>query len=144
MFPLVDLVSTLGGLIIPPAFDFIKKKFVRSESDTPERTIGTLATSKPETLPEYVKALSTLLDSKVKFFNRDVIGTPSLWVIDLRAAIRPIGVILAFATLIVMVVLSVRGSLSSSETITGVRVTCEAMVSSWFGHRITLSGGNGR
>ena len=142
MFPTIDLIATLGGLVLPPAFDFIKKKFIKSENDTPERTIGSLATTKPEVLPQYVEALATLKNSMVKFFNRDVIGTPSMWVINLRAAIRPIGVILAFVTLGAIVYLSLNSKMLTDtnilETVTGVRLSCEVIISSWFGSRFSL------
>jgi len=144
MFPILDLVATVGGLVAPPLFDFLKKKFIKAENDTPERTIGTLATTKPETLPNYVQALSAMLDAKVRFFNRDVIGTPSLWVVNLRAIIRPIGVICAFIYLGVLAALIVTGNMPdlpgiAAETIAGTRATAELMLSSWFGHRFTIS-----
>jgi hypothetical protein len=142
MFPLIDLVATVGSLVAAPLFDFIKKKFIPSENDTPERTMGTLATTKPEVLGDYVKGMASLLDSQVKYFNRDVVGEASRWVINLRAAIRPIGVTLAFLTLIIMAVLTLTNttefSAEATELLTGIRVTCEVMVSSWFGHRISL------
>ena len=131
MFPLVDLAVTLGGLIIPPAFNFIKKKFIKSENDTPERTIGDLATTKPEVLPDYTNALATLKDAEVKFFNRDVIGTASQWVVDLRASIRPIGVVFAFILLVLI-------SLDMIDNADGIRLSSELVISSWFGDRITL------
>lgn len=131
---ILDIIASIGGLIIPPAFNFIKKKFIKSENDTPERTIGDLATTKPEVVPDYVQALSTLLGAKVQFFNRDVIGSPSQWVVDLRAAIRPAGVIMAFAILSYMVVTSP----VETASILGVRASCEVMVSSWFGDRLTI------
>ena len=89
----IDLIATLAGMIIPPAYDFIKKKFVKESNDTPERTMGSLATTKPEVLPAYIAALSTFYESQVKFFNRDIAGTPSQWIIDLRSAIRPLVVV---------------------------------------------------
>jgi len=133
---ILDIIASIGGLIIPPAFNFIKKKFIKSENDTPERTIGDLATTKPEVVPAYVQALSTLLDAKVKFFNRDVIGSPSQWVVDLRAAIRPIGVVLAFGILAYMVY---EQGVNVTDTWTGIRISCETMITSWFGSRFTLS-----
>lgn len=135
-----DIIASLGGLIIPPVFSFIKKKFIKSENDTPERTIGDLATTKPEVVPDYVQALSTLLDAKVKFFNRDVIGSPSQWVVDLRAAIRPIGVVISFAILSYMVYAALTGvPMSANDTWVGVRLSCECMITSWFGSRFTIS-----
>lgn len=142
MFPLVDIIASVGGMIIPPAFSFLKKRFIKSENDSPERTLGDLATTKPEVLPGYIAALSTLKDSEVKFFNRDVIGTPSNWVVDLRASIRPIGVIISFTMLAYIAYLSLTQTLTGSgldiSTLTGIRVSCEVIISSWFGDRITL------
>ena len=142
MFPLVDIIASVGGLIFPPAFDFLKKRYIKSENDTPERTMGSLAMTKPEVLPEYVKALAVLKDSEVKFFNRDVIGAASQWVVDLRASIRPIGVGCAFAILVWIAYLSVTKHIDNSgldvATLTGIRVSCEVIISSWFGDRITL------
>ena len=131
MVGLIDVVVGLGGLIIPPAFDFIKKKFVKESNDTPERTIGTLATTKPEALEGYIKALAELKDSAVKFFNRDVIGSPSQWVVNLRASIRPIGVIISFGILA-----CIAGELMTN--VDGIRISCECIITSWFGSRITL------
>jgi len=144
---ILDLIATLGGLIVPPVFDFVKKKFIKSESDTPERTIGALATTKPEAVPGYVEALAKWLDSQVKFFNRDVVGAVSQWVVDLRAAIRPIGVILAFVTLGGMIYLTITSGFSQFDVVpevlddmlVGIRLSCETMISSWFGSRFTIS-----
>jgi len=129
MFPILDLVATIGGLIIPPAVDFVKKKFLKPEQETPEATLSTLATTSPEVMPGYLQAITGYIDAKVRFFNRDVVGTASQWVIDLRAAIRPCGVIIAFAIL----TFSGQDFLALND---GVRLSCEAVISSWFGDRI--------
>jgi len=142
-----DLIASLAGLVIPPLFSLAKKKFIKSENDTPERTIGDLATTNPEVIPGYVSALATWLDAQVKFFNRDVIGTPAQWVVNLRAAIRPVGVILSFVILGGMVYLTLTGGFSHfdvvpevlDEMLTGVRLSCEVMITSWFGSRFTIS-----
>jgi len=136
---ILDIIASIGGLIIPPAFNFIKKKFVKSENDTPERTIGDLATTKPEAVAGYVDALASLSDSKVRFFNRDVIGSASQWVVDLRAAIRPIGVVMAFVILGYMVYEAQTATEMATSTWIGVRLSCETMISSWFGNRFTIS-----
>lgn len=128
---ILDLITILGGLILPPAVDFIKKKFIPGEADTPERTASTLATTKPEVLAPYIDATSKLQEVGIKFFNRDVIGEPSKWVVNLRAAIRPITVIVALAMLIA-------DGTSYLDLVDGSRLTCEALASSWFGSRITL------
>lgn len=126
----IEAILALGGLIIPPAYDFIKKKFIKSSSDTPERTMGALATTNPDVLPGYVTAMSGYLEAQTKFFNRDVVGVPSLWVVDLRAAIRPVAVILGFALL-------------GAELFAGLKLdpaTRGAIIlnnASWFGSRIS-------
>uniref|UniRef100_A0A6M3XV56 Uncharacterized protein n=1 Tax=viral metagenome TaxID=1070528 RepID=A0A6M3XV56_9ZZZZ len=142
MFPIIDLIATLGGLVAAPAYDFIKKKFLKPEVDTPESTIGTLATTKPESLEGYVKSLSEYTKSKIDFFNRDVIGQCSQWVVNLRASIRPIVVIMSLLTLIgmaVIVALDVDVKPELLENLTGIRISCEAIVSSWMGDRFSIS-----
>jgi len=88
-------ILALGSLIVPPAFDFFKKKFLKPNQDSPEATLSTLATTKPDIMPLFIDAQARLLEAQVKFFNRDVIGVPSKWVIDLRASIRPMFVAIA-------------------------------------------------
>ena len=141
-FPLLalDAIAAIGGLIIPPAFDFIKKKFVKEENDTPERTMGTLATTKPEVLPDYVKAIAGLREAEVKFFNRDVIGEPHQWVVSLRAVIRPIAV----CTGLFFMLLDIIGTMNmpglEGATIfkldQGTKMFFEAIIASWFGTKI--------
>ncbi len=67
----IDAILAIGGLVFPPIFDFIKKKFIKPSNDSPEATINTLAVSKPEVLGEYVAALAELMNAKVKWYNRD-------------------------------------------------------------------------
>ena len=128
----IDAILALAGLVLPSAFDFIKKKFIPAENDTAERTMGSLATSKPDILPAYVTALATNRESEVKFFNRDVSGTPSQWVVDLRASIRPIGVVISF----IVLGLAVTGVYTPNNEL---RYTCEIVISSWYGDRIKVS-----
>jgi len=137
----LDAVIAIGSLLLPPAVDFIKKKFLKKEQDSPEATMSTLATTKPDVLPNYVTAITGWIEAQVKFFQRDISGTPSQWVIDLRAVIRPIGTIGAGLVLGVMVYAAIMGykpDPSMNETLTGVRYSCEVIVSSWFGDRISL------
>lgn len=138
----LDAIIAIGSLLLPPAVDFIKKKFLRKEQDSPEATMSTLATTKPEVLPAYVTATTAWIEAQVKFFQRDVSGTPSQWVVDLRAVIRPIGTIGAGFILAAMVYAAMRGykpDPSVADTVVGVRFTCEAIVSSWFGDRISVA-----
>lgn len=138
----IDAIVALAGLVIPPATDFVKKKFLKPGSDTPEATMSALATTLPDVLPSYVEAQAKYTETQVKFFNRDVLGVPSQWIIDLRAAIRPIGVIASLLVLAAMV-WAVFGGYTPGEntgdTLIGVRLTCELIVSSWFGTRIAIS-----
>ena len=127
---MLDAITSLGGLIIPPVFDFIKKKFLKKD-DTAEATLSTLATTSPATMPAYVEANAKLLDSEINFFNRDVIGVPSAWITDLRAAIRPTFIILA------MVIILVDLLIIKVDLPEGIRLFFEAIISSWFGSRLT-------
>jgi len=129
MIPL-EIVSTLAGLIIPAAFDFIKKKFIPSENDTPERTISTLAVSgKCENIPSIVDAYAKLYEAKTKFFNRDVIGNPSQFVVDLRAIIRPLTVAISLLIYTIGVLLNI--DLPQEFTI-----PASSWIGLWFGDRM--------
>jgi hypothetical protein len=127
----IEALLAIGGLIVPPAFDFIKKKFIKSTADTPERTMGALATTNPEVLPQYVTALAGYYESQTKFFNRDVVGVPSFWVVDLLASIRPLSVVGGFALL-------------GAEMFVGLQLDPATRGSiilnnaAWFGSRLTL------
>jgi len=124
----IDAILALGGLVIPPVFDFIKKKFVKG-GDTAQATAATLATTKPETLPEYMKSMAGLTEADIKWFNRDVIGMPSQWVIDLRSCIRPLSVVIGF-------ILLALDMLDPGILDAGTRGSIIVNNSSWFGSRI--------
>jgi len=138
----IDAIIALAGLILPPAVDFVKKKFLRKDQDTPEQTMSTLATTKPDVLPAYVTATTEYLKAQISYFNRDVSGTPSQWVVDMRAAIRPCGVVGAMVVLGIMAIAAFQGykvSPDAQTTVDGVRLSCELIVTSWFGDRISIS-----
>lgn len=140
--PWVDAALAIGTLILPPAVDFIKKKFLKPGSDSPEATMSTLATTKPEVLADYVKATKDLLLAQVEYFKRDISGTPSQWVVDLRAIIRPLGTLGAGVVLGLMVLMTLNGYKTDptmADTLAGVRYSCEVIVSSWFGDKLTTS-----
>jgi len=126
---LLDVISTLGGMILPPAVDFIKKKFLDKGSDTPTATISSLATTKPEVMPAYVESLAKLWDSKFKYFNRDVIGSPSQWVVNLRSSIRPITVPIS----LIMIFCS---AMFNFQLDPSVKIIAETCVGEWFGSRL--------
>jgi len=125
----LDAISSIGGLVVPPIVDFIKKKFLKNE-DSPQATLNTLATTKPEVIAEYVKANAELLKAQTDFFNRDVIGVPHQWVIDLRAAIRPSFVIIA------MIIITIDLLFKHIDLPDGIRQFLEVTISSWFGSRL--------
>ena len=136
----IDAIIALVSLLAPPAIDLVKKLFVKPGKDTPEATMSTLATTKPEALEGYVNATANYLKAQCEFFNRDVSGTPSQWVITLRAAIRPIGTAASIGILTLLGIMALTGYSAPPEmktTVDGLRYTCEAIASSWFGTRIT-------
>ena len=135
----LDLIASLGGLIVPPAFDLIKKIFVKKGKDTPEATMSSLATTKPEILPDYLAAVVNHLEAKIKWFNRDVIGVPAQWVVDLRASIRPVTVILGLiAFIIVPAMFKIFGTDFVIDS--GTRYFFETVIASWFGSRLSKDG----
>lgn len=106
--------------------DLVRKKVLGRDSDTPEATLATLATSKPEVIPQYVDALAKLEQSRTAYFQRDITGNASKWVTDLRAAIRPVITVLALLALIV-------GCFGYFDLDEGTRSTFCFIVGSWFG-----------
>lgn len=152
---LADMIVGLGSMAFPAIVDFAKKKWLPGSADTPERTMSALATTKPEVLPAYVSAIAANLKAKVAYFNRDVTGTPSQWVIDFRAAIRPSGVAASLGILAAMAAGTLVGAFVYPESLaklkdvpevwaalTGVRLSCVSIVGSWFGSRLTIGGNN--
>jgi hypothetical protein len=129
---LIDAIISLGGLVIPPVFDFIKKKFIKTGKDTPEATMATLAVSKPEALAPYVEAMAGYLQAQVSYFNRDVIGTLPVWCSALRATIRPAVVIVGLLHFTLNGLYGVAVPLDD-----GVKYFYEANISSWFGARLS-------
>lgn len=132
MFPgLLETITTIGGLVFPPVIDLVRKKILGREDDTPEATLATLATTKPEVIPQYVEALAKLEQARTANFQRDIVGNTSHWVTDLRAAIRPGITVLALIALVV----GYFGHFALDE---GTRATLCFIVSSWFGTSSTF------
>ena len=132
MFPgILEAITTLGGLVIPPVIDLVRKKVLGKEDDSIEATLATLATSKPEAINDYIYALARLEEAKTAFFQRDVMGNASQWVTDLRAAIRPGITVLALIALVV-------GYFGHFDLDEGTRATLCFVVSSWFGTSSTF------
>ena len=129
---LLDAIVSLGGLVIPPVFDFIKKKFLKAGKDTPEATMATLAVSKPDALAPYVEAMAGYINAQVSYFNRDVIGTLPVWCSALRATIRPAVVIVG------LLHFTLNGLYGAAVPLdAGVKYFYEANISSWFGARLS-------
>jgi len=136
----VDAIIALVSLLAPPVIDVVKKLFIKPGKDSPEATLSTLATTKPEALEGYVNATANYLKAQCEFFNRDVTGTPAIWVATLRASIRPIGTAASIVILTGFAIAALNGYKPDAEmktTVDGLRYTCEAIASSWFGTRIT-------
>lgn len=128
---IIDAVVTLAGLALPPVIDFVRKKWIPAENDTPERTMGSLATTKPEVLPQFVEALSKYSEAQVKWFNRDVIGSPSQIIVDIRAAIRPMVIVVGLIHLTLAAFYPVEFIITDNT-----RLFYEAVIASWFGSRL--------
>lgn len=133
----IDAIVALVSLFVPPAFDFIKKKFLKPSADTPEATMATLATTKPEMMGAYLAGQAGLLEAKAKYFNRDICGVPSQIIIDLRAAIRPAGVVISFLILVFLTVGWATTDPALEASVIGVRLACISIIGSWFGDRLS-------
>lgn len=125
---ILDAIVSLGGLVFPPVMDFVKKKFLGNK-DNPSATLSTLATTKPEVIPSYIDAQAKLLQAETNYFNRDVVGKLSQWVIDLRSSIRPIYVIMG-------ILYFFTASYFNWHVDPCIKYTMEVCVNSWFGCRI--------
>jgi hypothetical protein len=126
MLPVLPhLITTLAGLIIPPAFHVLKQK-ICPNADTPTAVLGTLATTKPEAMSNYIDSLSKLLHAQVAYYNRDVVGEVSLWVRNLRASIRPFYIIFGVCYFLIVTLFSVKGDQA-------IIFSIEATTSTWFG-----------
>jgi len=127
----IDALIALGGLILPPVFDLIKKKLLKKGEDTPESTMSSLATTKPEVLPDYINAISTYTETKVRWFNRDVTGDIPVWISGWRALIRP--AVISFAIFHIGISWAFNTPLD-----TGIKQFYIAIISEWFGERLSL------
>ena len=115
---LLEAATALGGLVIPPVFDVIKRKVLGVPDDSNEGTLSALARSNPEVMAGDVRAKAELY-------------TPSTWVIDLRGAIRPSVTLLSVCALVIEAF-----PFASLGLDQGTRATMCLIVSSWFGDRL--------
>jgi len=63
----IDAIIALIGLVVPPAFDFIKKKFIKQGKDSPEATMASLAVTKRKFYPDIPKRLANYYMHKLHF-----------------------------------------------------------------------------
>ena len=114
-----------------PLIKFLSNKFIKPKAQTPEATISSLATTNPSILPQYIKSYADLLTAKKVYFNRDVSGTPSQWVVDLRASIRPI-------CTVGCIFLLISAKFYNFQIDSSTQMLINFVVSSWFGNRMAL------
>ena len=115
------------GMVWPTVAQGVKSLFGKKTS-TEEETVGALANTNPDVLPEYIRAVNEGKDFKLKWFNRDVLGDVHWLVSSWRAAIRPFVVTCSIIALVLMYF----GGTAAPKEITSVLAF---YVSSWMGGR---------
>jgi len=125
----LDALASIAGLIVPPVFDFIKRKFIKTDTATPQATLSALAEIKPEIMAQYVEAQAKLIESEVKYYNRDAAQTMSIWVSDLRACIRPVFTILSVG-------LVIYSTITGCVVDASFKALMDLTIASWFGSRL--------
>jgi hypothetical protein len=128
MIGLESIISPIVGLVSGPLFNFLKLKFLKPKSSSPQDTLSSLAITNPNIIDKYVIAQAELLKAQKDYFNRDVIGEPSKWVVDLRASIRPIFVVFS----ILLIIASTFFSLIIPASFVPLISVC---LGNWFGSR---------
>lgn len=126
---MIEVISALVGGVLPPAIRLVRDVIFRDRKSSQYDNIYTLATESPQHLPEYVKALADLVRAEKELFNKDVSGEIPRWVAGLRAAIRPMVVILSFVVLII-------DFFSLMDAGAGVRAACTGYIGAWMGDRV--------
>ncbi len=125
---ILEAVTGLLGVIIPPAMKLIRNKWGKKQDD-PEEMIGALAEDKPDILPQYLDALGRLYEAKKNYFNRDIVDTDIWkWVKSIRAAIRPVSVAISLLALVFY----------SSHLDPATRAAMGGWIGSWMGDRIDV------
>jgi len=123
----LPLISLLANVALPPVVNLVKSVF--GIKDTPQDTLSNLASTKPEVLPQYIDAQSKYLESETKYFQRDITGTPSQWVIDMRASIRPFSVIASFIVLFASFFIIIQPP---------ILITVNGVIGNWIGSKIEI------
>jgi len=127
MIALTDGLLSLVSFIVPPLFNFINRKFVPSSDE--DSTLSILATTKPEVLAPYIDAYAKLIESKTEYANRDIVGTPSKWLINLRGSIIPICVLIAVPSLCAILFFNMPAPPKIVHLL-------DVIISGWFGNMI--------
>ena len=118
----------LAGMVWPSVAQGVKHLFGK-ETSTEEETVGALANTNPDVLPEYIRAVNEGKDFQLKWFNRDVGAGVHWFVTSWRAAIRPFVVTCSILALVAMYFIP---ELITNKEITSV---LSFYVSSWMGGR---------
>jgi hypothetical protein len=127
---LLEAGTALIGVLAPAAVDIFKTKVLGMEPQGAKDVLGSLAKSNPDKMADFVKAQADLMDAETRTFNRDVIGIPSGWVVDIRAAIRPV------VTVASIIMLAAEMLPFGFVLDPGTRATLCLIVSYWFGSRV--------
>ena len=127
---IISLITLLSNTLLPPVYNLVKGWLSKGKIDSPEQVISNLATTKPDVLAAYIDANSKLKDAETRYFNRDVSGTPSQWIIDTRASIRPLAVVIAF------ILLAAGLCVPEIKENIPVLITCNGVIGNWIGTKI--------
>lgn len=130
-----EAITGIIGTVLPPAFKLIKNIFGKKSNQTPAEALDDIATTKPEILPQYVEALAKLGDMELKYFSRDVTQPLSQWVADLRAVIRPGGVVISFILLLIDGIANAGWGTHAFDEST--RAAYTGYIGTWIGDRIS-------
>jgi hypothetical protein len=126
----LDVLGGVIGFALPVVSDLVKSLFGKNKG--PQATLTTLATTKPEVIPEYVKANAALLEAETKYFKRDMPEDSTrmpIWVLALRGAIRPIGTLICFLSLAL-------NKFASLNLTPGTEASFCFILGAWFGSRV--------
>jgi len=136
---LIQPALTLVGMIVPQAFDFLRKVFIKGDNDLTDNTMNSIALSKPEILPSYVEAYAKLIESKINYFNRDVSGEIPRWIAGFRALIIPTVVTISMGCMVYSLIMSGFG-LHFTTIGTGIIDSCSTIAGGWIGFKFKFDG----
>ena len=127
---LETILTTLLSSAIPPLLDILKTKVVGAQK--PEQILGSMALNEKtaQFVPQFVESLQKLIETQSQFqkdlFNVDVVGQPSQFVVDLRALIRPVTVLVSLGVFAVSPFVEIPQY---------VQQACSMFIGFWFGSR---------